>query len=171
MRITVRNPASIPVNDLNKTVPLLAIGQPNPNAVIPWNFPTSTESRGNPDAAGNDDSNAVDESDNPYELLDDSNNQGGNLNHQKGQVTSIDAPWFDSYPQWTAAPGATFDWDGDFVEFVRVELWDGERKSGKFWFRISDETSWHHSLRVIKNPADDNWGDRGSSSSTGFSPP
>jgi hypothetical protein len=139
MQVTVRNPQLISKNQLMQTIGNLADGQPSATAVIPWDFPKDSETGGNADAAGNDDSNSEDENDDPYSAYTDPSN-GASLSHSKGQVTSMDAPGFKALAHWATDDGMSYRVDINFKEFVRLEL--------KTWFRISDETEWYYALRV-----------------------
>jgi hypothetical protein len=60
--------------------------------------------------------------------------------------------------------GRTFAVNANFREFARVELWDGTRDKGAFWFRISNYFLWHHYMSVSWNPAFKMWENAGSSS-------
>ena len=165
MRIKIRNPNEISYQALVKHYgTIIAKGQPDPNEVIPYGFPAEAETHGGADAVGNDDTNSMDENNNPYEAFADTEN----LSHEKGYVTSIDRPKTGAEPDMGKAEGVTFDRDTDFIEFVRLQLWDGVRTSGDFWFRISDETKWHQAFRVrFEN---NTWVDHGCHSGLGFCP-
>ena len=84
------------------------------------------------DVEGNDDplnGTKVDEDTNPYRVFTNS----PRLNHQIGELSSYDAPLLRVVDAW-GAPARNFSLEYNFREFSRVELWDGKRKEGQFWF-------------------------------------
>lgn len=157
MQIRIRNPNSIPKASLVQSGPSWFANQPL--AVdTPVPFPT------NP-AEGNDDFSIptqIDEDDIPYQKRD---NQDA-LDHQVGEITSIDSPEFPVLNNW-GATGRHFGTEANFREFCRLEINDGRRTSGTFWYRISDYYEWHHYLSTDYNGTTNVWDDAGSSSDTG----
>jgi len=114
-----------------------------------------------------------DEDDNPYNPLADNSE---NLAHLAGELSSCDAPAFGWLDHWGSSAGQTFSQTINFQEFVRLEIWDGKRADGRFWFRISDYTQWHHAMNGIwtvpqpvgnRPPPPPGWSDNGSSSNLG----
>lgn len=125
------------------------------------------------DAAGNDDpkdlaaEGLMSEDHDPYHTRQDPlDNPYHWFNHGVGQVTSFDAPKFFARKSWRANYRLPlfFEWKADFVEFARLELWDGARAGGVFWFRISDEIKWHHRLKAFRSGSNADWLDAGSHS-------
>ncbi len=136
VKITVRNPSLIAKSDLRSSFNgTLFDRQSVPLDVIP--FPT------NP-VEGNDDPYITDEHTNPEAA-----HSGGNLDHGIGEISSVDAPGFQVGNSW-GGTGTSFDLEANFREFCRLEITDGTRSTGTFWFRISDYTDWHHYLNAIK---------------------
>lgn len=156
---TIRNPNSIPKNDLLQGGFSQAWAVNQPKAVdIPVPFPAS-------DVEGNDDPLAppgIDEDVNPYRAI----HGGSVLNHDIGELSSIDAP-AAGIVDWWGATGMTIAVENNFREFARLELWDGSRTGGKFWFRISDHLLWHHYLKSKFNSTSLKWEDNSSSSGLG----
>lgn len=151
MKITVRNPNLIEKSNLRSTFNgTLFDRQPIALDVIP--FPT------NP-VEGNDDPYTTDEDTNPEVAR-----TGDRLAHPVGALSSFDEPRFQVADSW-GGPGTSFDLEANFREFCRLELHDGARSTGTFWFRISDYTIWHHYLNSIKSGSV--WVDTSSSAGSG----
>ncbi len=151
---TVRNPGGIPKADLMQPGQAAAWFVNQPKAVdSPVNFPTNANE-------GNDDPDIADEDDDPYNAK-----SGGadGLDHQVGELSSVDAPGLSVLNSWGAA-GRTFAKEFNFKELTRLELWDGKRTSGRFWFRISDYYDWHHYLETSYDVPTTQWKDASSSS-------
>lgn len=159
MKITVRNPQEIPAGLLPG---ILGVGQPA--AVFsPVNFP-------NNDTEGNDDPLTVDDEDViPYRERNDANDVKA-LNHIIGSTCSADAPSLPVY-DISGFPGRSLSMEFNFHEFSRVELWDGERASGNFWFRISDMHPWHFYGKFSFSNATGKWGNNDSSHGEGHPNP
>ncbi len=137
VKVSVRNPNSIGKAALENSFPTaFCVNQPTAND-SPVNFPSSTSP-----AEGNDDPDLspVDEDTNPYQAV-----PSGNLQHGVGELISIDAPRFYAEKAWGAA-GYHWGAEDNFREFCRLEITDGERLTGTFWFRISDYFDWHFYL-------------------------
>ena len=49
--------------------------------------------------------------------------------------------------------------EANFREFCRLEIYDGARTTGKFWFKISDDHTWHHYLHAIYTDPPAEWQD------------
>lgn len=125
------------------------------------------------DVEGNDDPSPRDRSGadyhaNPYEAY----TKYSKLAHDVGQMTSMDEPK-------NALINGTYAQDEEgfviynFHEFARVQLWDGMRTNGRFWFRISDLFPWYHSIHGVWKThsfGPDKWEDKNSKSGTGYSP-
>lgn len=111
---------------------------------------------------GNDDPFSADEENNPYAA----SNQMG-LEHGIGEITSFDSPGWSVLNSWGSANDQEFVAMNNFREFSRVQLWDGKRENGKFWFRISNYGLWHHSLKAKFATPPGKWNDNGSSSALG----
>lgn len=149
--VMIKNPAQVSLRDEKPAVWYL--GQPKTEDK-PILFPDS-------DVEGNDDPlSQEDENSNPYVSV------IGPLAHEIGQLSSVDAPSLSVHTS-IGAPGAFFAKELRFKEFARVELWDGKRSNGIFWFRVSDHRAWHHYLRVTFNGTTSLWEDSGSSSAEG----
>lgn len=129
-------------------------GQPQ-NLHTPVPYPT------NP-VEGNDDPFTLDEENNPYAV----SNQMG-LEHQIGEIASFDAPGWAVLNSWGKVADQEFVAMNNFREFARVQLWDGKRVNGNFWFRISDYGLWHHSLKAKFDLPTGKWKDNGSSAALG----
>jgi hypothetical protein len=149
VQFTVNNPSNlIPlVLQANGLPKLFYEGQPVPK-LTPVFFPKGS-------AEGNDDSVVFppDEDDNPYVAGTDARH---NLTHDPGQIKSVDLPAFYA-AQDMGGTGNSFGLEANFKEFARLELADGIRTSGTFWYRISDYTLWHHYLNTTFNPATKQW--------------
>jgi hypothetical protein len=150
MQVTIWNLQAIPQDMFIKDKYPKAYYDKQPllvNTAVAW--PTLT-------AEGNDDS-AIDGS--PDE---DTNihaaKSGSGLTHAKGEMSSFDSPKFLVSNRW-GNEGRTFALDTNFREFARLELWDGHRNSGSYWFRISNFYEWHHYLRANWNTTDGAWKD------------
>lgn len=118
------------------------------------------------DAEGNDDAegDGIDEADNPYLAYSGSSS----LAHAVGEIASVDGPKFGRYINQGSTDGEKYIKDADFREFARVQLWDGKRGDGTFWFRISDHVIWHHYFRAKFKThffGDPTWEDDGSNES------
>ena len=113
---------------------------------------------------GSDDAFTEDEDCNPYVARNIVPSNG--LNHPNGQITSRDAPQFFVMNSW-GATGRRFGFRVNFREFARVQLWDGTRTSGNFWFKISDNFEWHHKLSATYSATQSKWLDTGSASGPG----
>jgi hypothetical protein len=111
---------------------------------------------------GNDDPFSADEENNPYAV----SNQMG-LEHESGEITSFDSPGWSVLNSWGSANDQEFVAMTNFREFSRVQLWDGKRENGEFWFRISNYGLWHHSLKAKFAAPPGKWNDNGSSSALG----
>jgi hypothetical protein len=99
-----------------------------------------------------------DETSDPYVAV---TNLGEDLNHAVGELTSNDTPALNVYDIF-AVPGRTFAKELDFREFMRLELSDGSRTAGRFWFRISDYKEWHHYMKVEFEAGTRSWKNAGS---------
>ena len=162
-KVTIRNPGGIPKADLQQGNVADAWIANQPVAVdTPVSFPLS-------DVEGNDDPlklDAIDEDVNPYAAY----NATPKLNHQFGELSSYDAPLNRVLDVWGAANRA-YSVEMNFNEFARVELWDGKRDSGQFWFRISGHIKWHHYLDTTYDSSASEWKDAASSSGIGHPKP
>ncbi len=161
-KVTVRNPGSISKTDLLVSIPS-EWAKNQPTAVdSPVGFPTDV-------VEGNDDSSSeyIDEDDNPYVA-----NSTATLSHAEGELTSIDGPRLGVFNSW-GATAQSYSCEINFVEFARLELWNGTRANGRFWFRISDETQgkWHHYLDATYDAAQSKWLNNQSSAKTGHPKP
>ncbi len=173
MKITIRNPSHILKADIeaahgawtvvNYPIPT----SPNQDDYTPLNFPTEP-------AEGNDDTPAgagIDEADDPYQAETPSV-PGHVLDHAKGELTSLDSPLFQVSTSWGGA-GKIFNWEVNFKEFARVELWDGQRTKvatgTHTWFRISDYCDWHFYFK--SQWATSNWIDNSSATDAGHPNP
>jgi hypothetical protein len=105
----------------------------------PVTFPTD-DAEGNDDAYGH----GVDEHDDPYHEY----SITPSLAHGIGQITSADGPEFGRYITNGTTDGESYWKKADFREFMRVQLWDGKRQDGRFWFRVSDFVPWHHHFQA-----------------------
>ena len=162
-KVTIRNPDRISKPSLSGIPTLWAKNQPKEED-SPVNFPAET-------AEGNDDPTVTqntDEDDNPY-----APSKSPTLAHAVGEVTSIDGPRLGVLNLWADGRPISYSCEINFDEFVRVELWDGKRKNGRFWFRISDTTHglWHHYLNATFEPIDGQWKNRNSKSGAGHPTP
>ena len=156
IKVSVRNPNGIDKAALENSFPVAfcvnqkAANDPPPTANdSPVTFPTSP-------AEGNDDpdlSPDIDEDANPYQAV-----TSGDLQHGTGELTSIDAPTFFVEKAWGAA---RYHWgaEDNFREFCRLEITDGERSTGTFWFRISDYSDWHFYLSTDFDDTPHEWRD------------
>lgn len=114
------------------------------NEAIPVPFPEN-------DVEGNDDSHGQDEHSNPYEEYDNSDELLPLIpNHGIGELSRCDMPSFSVTGNWLQflSFDDKYEEGALFREFARVELWDGERAGGKFWFRISEHKEWHHHMKA-----------------------
>jgi hypothetical protein len=156
-KITIRNPGSI-VYPSDKPV---AWYVNQPKAIdVPVDFPAF-------DVEGNDDPQLIngDEDADPYLAR-----SGSGLDHVVGELSSVDAPTL-SLKTFLNAGGKNYAKELNFREFTRLELWDGKRESGQFWYRISDFQSWHHYLNATFDGATLKWIDTASSSDVGHPKP
>lgn len=163
MKWTIRNPGGIPKADLTQLGQAAAWSDNQPKAVnSPVSFPTNAN-EGNDDA----DIKVADEDSDPYKAK-----SGGSdgLDHQIGELTSTDAPGLSVLNMWGAA-GRTFAKEVNFKEFTRLELWDGNRASGQFWFRISDYYDWHLYLETSYDVPSSEWKNANSLSGAGHPTP
>ena len=147
IQVTIRNPGG--VNTQGLTPAAWYANQPQPEAT-PVAFPGL-------DVEGNDDPKLEDEDGNPYGPC-----TRLSLEHEKGEISSSDFPKL-SIGSANGVAGAFFAKELDFREFARLELWDGKRKTGQFWFRISGYQTWHHYLRTTFNGTTSRWENTGSS--------
>ncbi|MEI6607875.1 MAG: hypothetical protein WCP35_21445 [Verrucomicrobiota bacterium] len=160
-KVTIRNPGGIPKADLEwgHHVPAAWTANQPSAADTPVTYPSS-------DVEGNDDPlDCIDEDAEPYapsQLL--------NLNHQTGELSSTDAPNTHVQDNWGAA-NRTYAAEINFIEFARLEIWDGERAAGQFWFRISNQIEWHHYLDATFDSVTSKWKNAASSSGTGHPKP
>jgi hypothetical protein len=145
MQIRILNPNSISKTAQESTGSNWYAGQPAANDV-PVPFPT------NP-VEGNDDPPIADEDTNPYQTR-----QGQDLAHGKNQMSSKDFPFFGVGQSWGAA-NFKYGVEANFREFCRLEIYDGARTTGKFWFKISDDHTWHHYLHNIYSDPPAEWQD------------
>lgn len=157
LKETIKNPQLISSTELGWP-PQFLTNQPIAEQTL-FGWPSGS-------AEGNDDPDfgeVTDEDVNPYQAL---TNQF--LGHEIGEITSIDAPrslWINNGAGGT---GRTIANEIDFREFCRVELWDGKRSEGTFWFRISDYQEWNLGFRAIWDANNSEWIDNPSEpSSTG----
>ncbi|MGL4401324.1 MAG: hypothetical protein ACRCXD_15775 [Luteolibacter sp.] len=169
-QLTIRNSGLIPKADLEQGNVAAAWIVNQPVSVDrPISFPMGGAS---PDVEGNDDPSAsflTDEDRNPYAARTDN----PKLNHQIGELSSFDAPSLRVLDGWGAA-GRSYAVEYNFNEFARVELTDGKRNSGQFWFRISDHIKWYHYLNSTYDSETSQWKDSTvsrSSSGTGHPKP
>lgn len=141
-QLNIRNPKLIPKADLQQGNVAAAWIVNLPVGVDrPINFPTGGVG---PYVEGNDDPPCpfvINENGNPYEAKTD--NLG--LNYQVGELSSYDAPLLRVLDGWGVI-GRSYSVEYNFKEFARVELTDGKRNIGQFWFRISDHIKWYHYL-------------------------
>jgi hypothetical protein len=161
-KVTIRNPGGIPKADLERIHNLPAAWTANqPSAAdTPVSYPSS-------DVEGNDDPlDSIDEDTNPSAPF----TQIPNLNHQTGELSSCDAPLLQVLDGWGAA-NRTYAAEINFIEFARLEIWDGERAAGQFWFRISDQIEWHHYLDATFDSVTSKWKNAASSSGAGHPKP
>ena len=147
IQVTIRNPGG--VNTQGLTPAAWYANQPQPEAT-PVAFPGL-------DVEGNDDPKLEDEDGNPYGPC-----TRLSLEHEKGEISSSDFPRL-SIAAANGVADAFFTKELDFREFARLELWDGKRTTGQFWFRISGYQKWHHHLRTTFNGTTSNWENTGSS--------
>jgi hypothetical protein len=148
VKLTIRNPNSISEASLRFACQgSMFDGQPL--ALKVHDYPS------NP-AEGNDDPDDSTEASDPYNP-----STTEHLEHGVGEMTSVDAPKFLEVDAWTT-PGGSLDIEANFREFCRLEITDGARSTGTFWFRISDYTPWHHYLNSIRGASE--WEDTSSMS-------
>jgi hypothetical protein len=132
IKVSVRNPNKIVKAALQNSFPAaFCVNQPTTDD-SPVIFPTDP-------VEGNDDPllSPMDEDANPYQAV-----TSGDLQHGIGELTSIDAPKFGAEKDW-GATGYHWGAEDNFREFCRLEITDGTRSTGTFWFRISDYFDWH----------------------------
>ena len=159
LKETIKNPQLISKNDLAWTAPYLA-GQPAETAT-PFNWPAGNAP--DVDAEGNDDPFLIDEDDDPYHAY-----GVAPLAHGVGELSSNDWPTSVFVLNSCGAPGRTIVDDMDFREFCRLEIWDGKRATGRYWYRISLFETWHVGFHAKWNAATSIWDDDSSSlSNTG----
>ncbi len=161
---SIKNPGLIPKESLAVIYPSAYLLYQPTQFATPIEFPQDT-------AEGNDDrpateSKEIDEDCNPYQAQT-SNDKG--LAHSLGQISSYDAPSRSVLNSW-AVDGKSFSAKSIYREFARLEIWDGKRTGGRFWFRISDQVLWHHSISV-NSTATGVWNNTGSSSGMNYGPP
>ncbi len=161
---TLRNPGSIPKDKLLQALAeSMVVDQPKAAATA-VDFPANDDdAEGNDDTTGHSEIPDVD----PYQAA------PTGLTHQLAEIASFDAPLQPALNSWGAA-GWTFSSEMNFREFARVELWDGKREGGKFWFRISDFTGdalWHHYFNVTWDAATASWLNANSNSDKGHPKP
>lgn len=153
IRIRIKNPGQLSMNGENPAA--WYVNQPQ-NEDVPVDFPQL-------DAEGNDDPPLKDEASSPYTAF---SSPDSDLDHQIGEMASIDSPKL-SIGVHRGEPGAYFTKELDFREFARVELWDGKRQNGQYWFRISEHKTWHHHLKTTFDGDISQWTNSGSSSGLG----
>ncbi len=162
-KLTLHNPGSIPKADFEQVNYPAAWIVNQPAAIdTPISFPAKAE-EGNDDPI---DGTQIDEEVNPYAAY----NGTLRLNHQIGEISSYDAPSLRAV-SFLGAAARTLSIEYNFREFARVELWDGKRNGGQFWFKISDFIDWHHYLDAIYDTSTSSWNNRTSSSGTGHPKP
>jgi len=106
---------------------------------------------------GNDDPLIADEHSIPYVA-----SNAVALKHQIGEIACHDAPNSVLLDNW-GQNNFTFEVDLEFREFARLELWDGKRDAGQYWFKISDYSEWNFKAKSkFKAPPGD-WVDNRSS--------
>lgn len=168
-KITIRNPGKkISKGDLAVGIPSAWTKNQPTDVYTPVILPSGKFS----DVEGNDDPPSIDEDDNPY-----SANQTDTLSHVEGELTSIDGPRLVAPKIW-GLTARSYSCEMKFIEFARLELWDGVRQKGRFWFRISDDLSgsntdvqWHHYLDATYDATQLKWLDNQSSSGQGHPKP
>lgn len=155
-KLTVKNPQMIPASQL----PAVFTPEDPIETFVPVDFPDD-------DTAGNDDPmTGIDDEDViPYRIRNDQNDLYS-LNHIVSQITSADAPSIPIY-DLAGGDGRVFAIHYDYYEFSRVELKEAQRKTGKFWFRISDLVPWHFHGKFKYNDLTGKWDDNGSSHGPG----
>ena len=94
---------------------------------------------GNDDAFGHN-FPTKDEDDDPYNAY----SLTPSLAHAVGEISSTDGPGFRRANNQATTDKEVYRKTVDFQEFARVQLWDGKRSQGKYWFRVSDYVKWHH---------------------------
>ncbi|MFZ2279745.1 MAG: hypothetical protein WAW39_18245 [Prosthecobacter sp.] len=145
-QVTITNTDRIP-KDALKSVwpPSVCVGQDVATPTIPVPFPAL-------DYQGNDDpryAGGTDENDDPYHVRP---NASDDLQHEVGELTSVDSPTIAAAYDWVTKDGMKLEYKYDFREFARIQLWDNKRTAGQFWFRISNlsegeegqKGEWHH---------------------------
>jgi len=165
VEITLANPGGILRADLQPTLPAaFCVNQPaiagDPVIVLDKVMPFPQEAR-----EGNDDPPKADEDTNPYQARN-LVGQEAALNHEIGEIASYDAPSFPVQDDW-GINDRQFGIRANFNEFARLELWDGNRDAGEYWFRISDNFEWHHLLRAKFTDSTGKWINFGSSAGVG----
>jgi hypothetical protein len=152
--ISIRNPGLIAKADfVNFTPAAWSVNQP---VALDTPIPFPTDS-----VEGNDDLNDGSEESNPYQA-----STANGLAHAVGEMSTFDAPGWGIVNS-VGVNGRTYSAKANFHEFARLEIWDGKRNSGKYWFKISDNVDWHHAfLTTFSNPPP-MWNNNGSSAATG----
>lgn len=146
LKETIENPQHIPKECLAWRPPFLE-GQPGNTTLFGW--PTGDSAEGNDDPL-----QIPDEDDDPYHTQ-----TIPPLVHAVGELTSFDWPISVPISNSCGGQGRTMLDEADFREFCRVELWDGTRKAGKFWYRISDYQLWHVAFRAVWSADSEKWVD------------
>ena len=158
-KITIKNPGLIPKNELRKVFgDVLTANQPKAADDVALSFP-GNYAEGNDDTTGHSNSEDVD----PY------HSYATGLKHQVAELSSFDSPFYHALNTWGAA-GRDFSIETNFREFARVELWDGKRKGGEFWFQVSDfsgDALWFIYFNVTWDAATSSWLNAFSTSSKG----
>lgn len=131
-RVTIRNPSLI--QGLNEPAAFY-LNQPK-SVDVPIQYPFDP-------VEGNDDPETTTASTNPYSA----DNSGYLLGHPMGQMASSDRPVFVVYNRH-GSDLREFGIEAEFQEFARLQIWDGSRASGRFWFRISNYFVWTHRLKT-----------------------
>ncbi len=99
---------------------------------------------------GNDDTLIPDEHSIPYVV-----SNAVALKHQIGEIACHDAPNIVFLDDW-GQNNYTLEVDYEFREFARIELWDGNRNAGQYWFKISDYSEWNFKAKSkFKTPPGD----------------
>lgn len=153
IKVTIRNPNSISKSALEnaenvKLQAAFCVNQPTAND-SPVTFPS------NP-VEGNDDpdlSPIMDEDANPYEPV-----TSGDLQHAAGELVSVDAPNAYANKSWGGV-NYHFGVEYNFREFCRLEITDGARATGTFWFKISDYFEWHYYFSTDFDDNSQEWHD------------
>ena len=166
-------PGVIPVNQLFG-VPTAFCPLGLKDGDTPVVFPPDQSGAGaDADAEGNDDPQGKDEDDNPYaaSVIDPNDSWSKGIQHDAGELTSIDGPRTPVLKTWAWDPlartwvtGRTISIRYDFREFIRVQL--GNRTGlNRSWYRISDFEKWHFYMKsryVYPDDPNGGWLDDGS---------